>query len=155
MAGLLGEYLCRLDSKGRIKVPAGLKKQLNPANDGKFVINRGFEQHLALYPFDEWSQIDERLDKLNSFKKENRLFVRAFKRGATVLTLDSADRLLLPKRLLGYAGVSGECLLATRNNVIDIWDAKVYDEVMNVDSDDFADLAERVMGEAGDEIDLE
>src|SRR5580658_8540227 len=106
MAGFLGEYLCSLDNKGRVKLPAGLKGQLAPENNGRFVINRGFEQCLTMFPWEEWQKISARVSKLNTFEKKKREFVRYFYRGATEITLDTTDRLLLPKHLMEYAGIT-------------------------------------------------
>ncbi len=147
MAGFLGEFPVSIDDKGRLKLPASLKKQLDPAVNGRFVINRGFEKCLVLYPFDEWERITARVNKLNTFKKENREFVRFFYRGATELTLDNVDRMLFPKHLMEYAGIKGEAMLAARNKVIEMWNTENYEGMMAIDSDRFADLAERVMGD--------
>lgn len=151
MSGLLGEHICTLDSKGRLKLPAALKGQLSPEINGRFVVNRGFEKCLTLYPWDEWQKVSARVNKLNTFEKKKREFVRYFFRGATEVGLDSADRLLLPKLLTGYAGVEKEVLLTARNNVIEIWNKDTYEELMAIDSDAFADLAEDVMGDINDE----
>ena len=151
MPGLLGEYQLKLDAKGRLKLPSGLKKQLEPADNGRFVINRGFEKCLVLYPFNEWEQVSAKVNKLNRFVKKNREFIRYFFRGATEVQLDSSDRLNLPNHLLEYADVKKELLLAANNNIIEIWNKKRYDELMEIDSDDFADLAEDVMGDDEDE----
>ena len=152
MAGLLGEYVCSLDSKGRLKLPASLKGQLTSSNNARFVINRGFENCLTLYPWDEWEKVSAKVNKLNTFEKKKREFARYFFRGANEVTLDSADRLLLPKLLLGYADVEKEVLLTARNNVIEIWNKDTYEALMAIDSDAFADLAEDVMGDNDDEL---
>ena len=146
MPGFLGEYPVTIDAKGRLKIPIALKKQFNPAVKGRFVINRGFEKCLVLYPYDEWEKVVARVNRLNTFKKEHRDFVRVFYRGATELSLDSADRLLLPKHLLEFGGIKTDALLAARNTVIEMWNEKTYHSEMKVDSDQFAGLAERVMG---------
>ncbi|GIV34259.1 MAG: transcriptional regulator MraZ [Chitinophagales bacterium] len=147
MAGFLGEYPCSIDNKGRVKLPAALKKQLDPAINGRFVVNRGFEKCLVLYPYDEWEKITARVNQLNTFNKQNREFVRYFYRGATELVLDSADRILLPKHLLEYGNIQNELLLAARINVIEIWNPQNYEKLMSMDSEQFEDLAERVMGD--------
>ena len=147
MAGFLGEYLCSLDNKGRIKLPVSLKGQLQPENNGRFVINRGFEKCLTLYPWDEWQKITAKVNKLNTFEKKKREFVRYFYRGATEITLDATDRMNLPKHLLEYAGITKDALLTARDNVIEIWDQKNYEGLMAIDSDEFADLAQEVMGD--------
>ncbi len=147
MSGLLGEYQVKLDAKGRVKLPSGLKKQLNPADNGRFVINRGFEKCLVLYPFSEWEKVSARVNSLNRFVKKNREFIRYFFRGATELVLDSTDRLNIPNHLLKYADVDKELLLSANNNLIEVWNKDHYENLMQIDSDDFADLAEEVMGD--------
>src|ERR1051325_6952904 len=103
MGNLLGEYACKLDAKGRVMLPVALKKQVQPAAQNKFVINRGFEKHLNLYPLDEWQLVSAEVNKLNPYVAKNREFMRAFFRGATELELDNTARLLMPKPLLEYA----------------------------------------------------
>jgi len=146
MAGFLGEYPVSVDAKGRLKIPTALKRQVNPAVNGRFVVNRGFEKCLVLYPYDEWEKVVARVNKLNTFKKEHRDFVRIFYRGATELVIDAADRLLIPKHLLEFGGIKSDALLAARNTVIEMWNEKIYQTQMKADSDQFAELAERVMG---------
>lgn len=150
MIGLLGEFLCAIDNKNRLRVPAGLLKQLLPSDMGRFVVNRGFEKCLVLYPISEWDRVLARVNKLNTFKKENREFKRSFLRGATELTLDSAERVLIPRQLLEYADIENQVILAANGSIIEVWNPKVYDAMLSEDSDKYSDLAERVMG--NDEI---
>ena len=145
--GFLGEHECKIDAKGRVKVPIAIKKQLNPDAKGRFVINRGFEKCLVLYPYDEWEKVKARVDKLNTFKKKERNFVRYFYRGATELVLDSTDRLNLPKHLLEYANITKGALLTAHKNVIEVWNKEMYESEMGMDSDIYAELAEEVMGD--------
>lgn len=147
MPGFLGEYELSVDAKGRVKLPAALKKQIDPAIQGRFVVNRGFEKCLVLYPHNEWEAVSAKVNKLNRFVKKNREFIRYFFRGATEVVLDGADRLNIPNHLLHYAEVKKELLMAANNNVIEVWNRQRYEELMAIDSDDFADLAEQVMGD--------
>ena len=146
MSGFIGEYDCKVDAKGRFMLPAGLKKQVSPKAGEKFVLNRGFEKHLVLYPYNEWEIISKQLSKLNLFVKKNRDFVRRFNNGAIELLLDNSGRLLMPKRLMEYAGVGNEIVLFAYSNRIELWSKDEYDKLMQEDVDDFADLAEDVMG---------
>jgi MraZ protein len=148
MTGFLGEFECKMDAKGRFLLPANLKKQLNPAAQEKFVVNRGFEKHLVLYPMDEWKTISEQVNKLNLYVKKNRDFVRRFHNGATELELDNTSRLLIPKSLQDYAGIDKDIVLFAYANRIEIWSKAEYDRMMNESPDDFASLAEEVMGKA-------
>lgn len=147
MIQLIGEFECKLDAKGRLVVPAALKRQLPDVEREGLVVNRGFEGNLVIYTKAEWDKQASKIAKLNTFNKRNRDFVRQFMRGATVLTLDSAGRVLLPKMLLDYAGIAGDVVLACQFDKIEVWSKSVYDEMMDEGGDmDFSDLAEEVMG---------
>jgi len=145
MTRFIGEYDCRLDNKGRVILPASLKKQIPKEADNQFVVNRGFEKYLVMYPKNEWDIITDEINKLNQYVKENRDFIRYFYRGATELTLDSAARLLLPKRLLEYAGIGQDVVLFAHTNKIEIWSAESYNNILANEPNDFAALAEKVM----------
>ncbi|MDQ5909634.1 MAG: transcriptional regulator MraZ [Pseudomonadota bacterium] len=149
MTNFLGEFECRLDAKARVALPAALRKQLLMDEAGeRFVVNRGFEQHLTLYPFTEWQRITAELNQLNLYVKKNRDFVRYFHRGATELELDSSGRLLLPRRLLDYAGIREAMILLGYANRIECWDPMRYDHLLSDEPADFAQLAEDIMGNA-------
>lgn len=145
--GFLGEYEIKLDDKGRLRLPVGLKKQMSPAANGRFVINRGFEKSLEIYPFDVWEKTRARVEKLNQFNKKNRQFIRAFLGGATELVLDTADRINIPKHLLEYADIKTDAILTPGKHTLELWNKKRYEEALNLDSDDFSDLAESVLGD--------
>lgn len=147
MTGLLGEFTCRLDTKGRIAVPSGLLRQLNPADSGQFVINRGFEKHLTLYPLSDWHRISAEVNKLNYYGRKNRQFVRYFYRGASELKLDSHNRLLLPRRLMEYAAIETQVVLSAFNDRVEIWAQHLYDQLLDEEPEDFAALAEEIMGD--------
>ena len=97
MYQLTGEYECKIDAKGRIKLPANLIRQISTEGAYDFMVNRGFENHLMLYPRDVWERKTKELNQLNIYIKKNREAVRYFYRGATSLTTDASDRILLPK----------------------------------------------------------
>lgn len=147
MAHLIGEFECKLDAKGRMVLPAALKRQLPHVEREGLVVNRGFEKHLVFYTREEWNEITKKLSSLNQFNQKNRMFVRAFTRGATELNLDSAGRVLLPKGLLDYAEIKNVVVLACQFNKIEVWSKLGYEELMSEGTDeDFSGLAEEVMG---------
>jgi MraZ protein len=153
MAHFLGEFECKLDAKGRMMVPVGLKKQLPEADKEGLVINRGFEKHLVIYTRREWDKIVEDLSKLNAYEKKTREFIRYFTRGASELSLDAAGRVLLPKSLLEYAGINADVVLACQFNKIEVWAQEAYDTQIDNEPENFANLAEEVMGRAGRGLD--
>ncbi|RQO75432.1 MULTISPECIES: division/cell wall cluster transcriptional repressor MraZ [unclassified Pedobacter] len=148
MVQLLGEFDCKLDAKGRLMVPSSLKKQLPNVEQEGLVINRGFEKHLVIYPKKVWEGIVEELSKLNPYEQKNREFIRYFTRGATELTLDATGRVNLPKSLLESVGIeiSAELVLACQFDKIEVWSKKSYDALFDKEPEDFAMLAEEVMG---------
>lgn len=146
MNQLIGEFDCKMDAKGRLMVPVLLKKQLVDIEVEGLVINRGFEKNLVIYPKKVWDQTVAELSKLNMFERKNREFVRAFQRGAMPLTLDAAGRVLLPKSLVEYAGIESELVLACQLDKVEVWDKKAYDNMFDDMPENFAALAEEVMG---------
>ena len=105
MIGFIGEYEATLDNKGRFLLPAGIKKQLPEGEIPVFVINRGFEKCLTVYPMQSWKPIYENISSLNDFDPKVREFRRYFLNGATQIEVDGAGRLLLPKSLMEHAGL--------------------------------------------------
>ena len=87
MVGFLGEYEATLDSKGRFLLPVGFKKQMTEEGTTQFVVNRGFEKCLSLYPMKSWEPIFARISQLNDFDPEVRQFSRYFLNGATMADL--------------------------------------------------------------------
>jgi MraZ protein len=146
MLQLIGEFDCKLDAKGRLSVPSSLKKQLPDVENDGLIVSRGFEQNLILYPKKVWEEIVAEMMKLNMYVPENRDFVRKFQRGAIILTLDAAGRVLLPKSLTEFAGIGSDVILACQLDKIEVWDKKAYDNLFNDSPEEFAKLAEKVMG---------
>ena len=153
MIGFLGEYESTLDAKGRFLLPAGFKKQLPGEGAAHFVINRGFEKCLTLYPLQSWDPIFSEISKLNDFDPKVREFRRYFLNGATQLELDSAGRLLLPKNLTEHAGLEKDIVLVSAVNKIEIWDKTKYKEFFeSFTPQSFSDLANEVMNKKVDRL---
>jgi transcriptional regulator MraZ len=146
MIGFLGEFEATLDPKGRFLLPAGLKKQLPEGENTRFVINRGFEKCLSLYPLQSWDPLYTKISILNDFDPKVREFRRYFLNGATEVELDSAGRLLLPPNLKEYAGLEKDIILASAVDKIEIWSADNYKKFFESYSpNDFSNLAKQVM----------
>lgn len=147
MSRFTGEYQSTVDDKGRVKLPAGLIRQMEEQGMVlNFVINRGFEKCLMLYPKPVWDQKAAEVDKLNIYDPVQRQFVRYFYRGATQILPDPADRLLLPKNLTEYAGLEKNVTLFAYLNQIEIWDQKKYNAELANEPDQFSELAANVFG---------
>jgi MraZ protein len=146
MISFLGEYESTIDAKGRFLLPAGLKKQLPVDESVQFVINRGFEKCLTLYPIQSWKPIFAEISQLNDFDPKVREFRRYFLNGATQVEPDTAGRLLLPKNLVEHASLEKDIVLVSAMNKIEIWDKTKYNEFFeSFTTDSFSNLANEVM----------
>jgi MraZ protein len=146
MIGFLGEFEATLDAKGRFLLPAGIKKQLPEKEDDRFVINRGFEKCLSLYPMNSWEPLFAEISKLNEFEPKVREFRRYFLNGATTVEPDSAGRLLIPPNLKDHAELQKDIVLVSAVNKIEIWDSKKYHQLFDsFSAEDFSTLARDVM----------
>jgi MraZ protein len=145
MNGFHGEYEATIDAKGRFLIPGGLKKQL-PESEGRFILSRGFEKCLTLYPIKSWELIIEKISQLNDFDPKVRQFRRQFLGGATEIELDSANRMLLPASLKEFAGLQKDIILAAALDRFEIWDAGKYKQLFeDFLPEAFSDLAKEVM----------
>jgi MraZ protein len=155
MSQFLSEIECKLDAKGRLSLPSAVRKKLAPEAEEKFVANRGYDNCITLFPMDEWQRITSGVNQLDMFDKKNLDFARSFYRGATELELDSAGRLLLPKRLCEYAGIDKEIVLSAWSTRIEIWSKERFDQLLKDEPKDLSVMAVGVMnktkgGAAGD-----
>lgn len=148
MHSLIGTYNCKVDAKGRMMIPAGMKKQLMPILDDGFILRRSvFQKCLELYPMTEWQLLMQKMNKLNRFKKKNNDFIRRFSAGARIIEVDGNGRLLIPKDLTVFANISKDIVISPSINIIEIWDKDLYEQSIDDAALDFADLAEEVMGQ--------
>lgn len=149
---LTGTYDCKVDAKGRLMMPAAIKKQLASVLQDGFVIRRSvFQKCLELYPMLEWQVLMKKMNKLNKFKKKNNDFIRRFTAGAKIVEVDVNGRLLVPKDLTVFANISKHIVVASSINIIEIWDKDLYEDAINDATVDFAELAEEVMGQDDDD----
>ena len=147
MVNLIGTYECKVDAKGRLMVPSALKKQLSPVLKEVFVMKRSvFQPCLELYPIQEWNVLMEKINGLNRFVKRNNDFIRKFTAGVKTVEVDANGRLLIPRDLMGFADIDKEIVLSSAINIIEIWDKNKYENAIDVAADDFAEMAEEIMG---------
>jgi MraZ protein len=129
-------------------LPVGLKKQLAASLNSGFVLKRAvFQPCLELYSLVEWESLMQKVNKLNRFKKKNNDFIRRFTAGVRFIELDASGRILIPKELIAFAGITKDIILTSAVNIIEIWDKEKYEKAIDDASSDFAVLAEDVMGQ--------
>jgi MraZ protein len=134
-------------------LPASLKKQMGSLEDG-FVLKRSvFQPCLELFPMSEWNKMMLKINKLNRFVKKNNDFIRRFTAGVRFVEIDATGRLLIPKDLVVFGSIDKEIVLTSAVSIIEIWDKNLYESAIESTTDDFADLAEEVMGNINDDED--
>ena len=149
---IVGTYECKIDAKGRLLIPAPLKKQLTASLQDGFVLKRSvFQPCLELYPMQEWNLMMQKINKLNRFVKKNNDFIRRFTAGVKVVEIDNLGRLLIPKDLVSFASIAKDLVLSSAVNIVEIWDKELYEKAIDDTVVDFADLAEEVMGNVNDD----
>ena len=125
----IGEYYCKLDAKGRLLLPSGFKEQLGDALEAGFVLRPGlFETCLDVYGMDDWRKLQEKLAKLNPFKKENLMMMRRINGGARVVMMDGSGRLQIPKDLVDKCEMVKEVVITSLPDRMQIWAKEKMDE---------------------------
>ena len=141
---LIGEYRHSIDTKRRISVPAKMRKDLGD----KFVVTRGLDSCLFVYPMPEWNKLSSKLSELPMGKSSTRNFVRLMLSGASEVELDQLGRVLIPEYLRKYAGLKKNAVIAGVNTRMEIWDAEKWEEFKNKTESNTDELAEN-LGELG------
>ena len=153
MARFLGEYTCKIDTKGRMVLPAGILRQMDETRSRTIYLNRGFEKCLVIYPSETWESIAEELEKLNIYNTRSRSFIRYMMRGLSHVELDKTNRIRLNERLLEYAGIKKDLIVVGHLSRIELWDPEEYDKVLSNEPAEFAKITEEVMaGKISEEL---
>lgn len=147
MATFIGDHSCKIDVKGRMIFPSALKRQMESISADRFVVRRDiFENCLVLFTIEDWEEQMKKIrSRINPYNREHNRFLRNFFKGTADLVLDASNRLLIPKKLLEQAGIEKDVVLAGQDGRIEIWAMERY-EMIDIPAEDFADLAEKLMG---------
>ena len=145
----IGEYYCKLDSKGRLLLPSSFKEQLGEAVEEGFVLRLSmYGDCLELFGMSDWRAMQEKLGKLNPFKAENMMLIRRFNAGARMVKLDSSGRLQIPKDLLEKSGLVKEVVMTSLVTKMQIWDkAKKEIEDAKVSEKELAEMFAAKLGD--------
>ena len=145
----IGEYSYSLDTKGRVNIPAKFRQSLSEDNENTFVITRGMDSCIWIYPLTQWKMIENNLRNLSSLSKIHRSFVRNTARYASPSTYDKQGRIILTPSLIEYAGLDKELLIIGMVNKMEIWNPDRLKEVdlenIKIDPTAYDDLADKVI----------
>ncbi len=140
-----GQFTYSVDSKGRISIPAKLRKHVSPEANDTFIMTKGTDACIDVYPLDQWTQFEKKLLDLNQFKPNDARFIRMILQNASEDTLDSQSRILIPQSLLEYAEIEKEVLILGALKKIEIWSPKVYEEYIKQSPETYEQIAAEVM----------
>jgi len=140
---LMGEYHHSIDDKSRLVLPSKFRDGLGST----FIITRGLEGCLFVYPIKEWDLIINNLKELPFTKKDHRAFMRFFLSGAEELSFDKQGRILIPNQLLSYANLTNKCVVIGVNDRLEIWAEDKFTEFFNENNNNIIDIAEKLFDE--------
>jgi MraZ protein len=140
-----GNYIYNLDAKGRLSIPAKLRKQISPEANDTFIITKGTGQCIDLYPLDEWQHLEKKLLELNVFIPEDAKFVRMILQDASEDTMDNQSRITIPQQLKNHAGITKEVLLLGVLKKIELWNPENYNNYINQTEETYEQIAAKVM----------
>lgn len=145
MSSFKGSYMYSVDDKGRVSLPAKLRKYVSAEANDTFVITRGFEKCLFIYPLDEWNKLEVHLRNLSSYDHEHRRFKRAILEFAQESQLDSQARITIPPELREYASIQNEIRIIGTLEKIELWNPNEYNEYKNSQPETYESIAAKVM----------
>lgn len=137
----MGEYQHNIDTKGRMIVPAKFRDDLGE----RFIVTRGLDTCLFVYPMDEWKILEQKLKKLPLTKKDARAFTRFFFSGAIECEVDKQGRINIPQPLRTYASLDKECVVIGVSNRLEVWQADLWNAYMVESEESFAEIAENLL----------
>ena len=133
-----GEYINLIDQKNRVSIPAKFRNALGSINNKTFVITKGFDECLLLYPLNEWKEVESQLSQLSSIRSRDRDFVRSITRHATSIQYDAQGRIQIPDSLLIYSKIQKDASVIGMINKIEIWEPSILSK-QDANIDDIAD----------------
>jgi len=139
-----GSFNYTVDNKGRINIPAKMRKNLAPEANNSFVVTRGFENCIFVYPNDEWAKREDELGKLQQTNKDDRLFTRLLLQYATDVELDGQYRIVLPKELIQYANIENEVFILGAFDRIEVWNPTEYKKYLDSQQEDYLTVASKI-----------
>ncbi len=142
----IGKFKYSIDSKGRISIPAKLRKYVNPEANESFIITRGTEKCIDIYPLDSWKELyEKKLKRLNTFEPKEARFLRMLLQEASEDSFDTQSRISIPKSLIEYAGIKKEVLILGAMEKIEVWDPETYEAYINESPKSYEEIAKEVM----------
>lgn len=141
MSSLKGSFEYSIDNKGRVNIPAKLKKYVSPDANDTFVVTRGFEKCVYVYPHDEWLKFEQKLQALSPTEERDRRFLRLLLGPVGESQLDAQSRISISKELLKHAEIEDAVLIIGVLNHMELWNPAVYAQYLAEHDESYEDAA--------------
>ncbi len=145
MAFFKGQETFSLDAKGRVSIPAKMRKAISPEASDTFVVTRGQDNCVVAYPMDEWKKYEETFKDLNQYNEKNRYFLRMVLMWSEESSMDGLQRITIPKKLHDFAVIDKKVLIVGVGDHIEFWNPERYEEYLNTFSESYEDVSAAVM----------
>lgn len=146
MSTFKGSDIYAVDAKGRVSIPAKMRRHLNPEARQTFVVSRGLEKCLYAYPLDEWNKLETSIRSLHQSNDRDRFFLRMLMQWSEEITMDAQSRLLIPHTLLDFAEIKNEVYIVGVLDHIELWNPQNFKRYMESMKKSYESVAEEVLG---------
>mgnify|MGYP001014872173 FL=1 len=145
MSFFKGQEVFSIDNKGRVNIPAKMRKALSPEANDTFIITRGADKCVVAYPLNEWKKYEEQYAKLDQFDEKNRFFLRVILAWSEETEIDAQQRISLSKKYLDFAGIEGKVTIVGMIDHIEFWNPEEFDRYISTYNESYEDVAAQVM----------
>ena len=137
----MGEFTCKVDNKGRMMLPSKFRDELG---EQEFVITRGLDNCIDLFPIEEWKNIEDKLKKLQTTNSKHRAYQRFVMSAATKTEFDNQGRLNIPTSLMEHAQIDKKIIVTGMNDKIEIWSEELWKQYIQKTGESIEDLVDEI-----------
>jgi MraZ protein len=145
MAFFKGQEIFSIDNKGRVAIPAKMRRSIQPEANDTFAVTRGVDKCVVAYPLDEWKNYEKRFEDLNQYDAKNRYFLRMLLMWSEEVSLDGQQRISLPRKLLEFAGIENKVQIVGMVDHIEFWNPAEFENYLKGYDESYEDVAAKVM----------
>lgn len=145
MGGFKGQETYSVDAKGRVNIPAKMRRVLEPEAQDTFVLTRGTDRCIVAYPLNEWRRYEERFAQLNQYDERHRFFLRMILSWCEEVELDPQQRISIPRRLLEFAGIESKVTIVGMMDHIELWNPEEFERYLAGFNESYEQVAATVM----------
>lgn len=145
MAFFKGQETYSIDAKGRVSVPAKMRRSIAPDANNTFTITRGQDKCVVAYPMDEWKKYEDRFQELNQYDAKNRYFLRMILSWSEEVSIDGQQRISIPKKLSEFANIDKKVTIVGVGDHLELWNPEEYEKYLGGYEESYEDIAAKVM----------